>query len=90
LLAGSRLQQSVLWINRKRDHHVVDKLSSLKKIQDVHLVHGNIDIIAPIILEKDLLSSDAVTIGAFIHNQVRRIPGVVSTQTFIPSCSKTK
>ena len=77
-------------IDTKRDHHVVDKLFSLKEIKDVHLVHGNVDIIAKVILQRDLLSLDAVTIGEFIHNQVRRIPGVVSTQTLIPSYSKTK
>jgi hypothetical protein len=77
-------------IDTKRDHHVVDKLFSLKEIKDVHLVIGNVDIIAKIVLQRDLLSSDAVTIGEFIQNQVRPIPGVVSTETLIPGYSKTK
>jgi len=77
-------------IDTKRDHHIVDKLFSLKEIKDVHLVHGNVDIIAKIVLRRDLLSSDAVTIGEFIHNHVRRIPGIVSTQTLIPSYYKTE
>ena len=75
-------------IDTKRDHHIVDKLFSFKEVKDVHLVHGNVDIIAKIVLKRDLLSSDAVKIGEFIHNHVRRIPGVVSTQTLIPSYSK--
>ena len=79
-----------LKIDTKKDHHVVDKLFSLEEIKDVHLVIGNVDIIAKIILQRDLLSSDAVTIGEFIQNQVRRIPGIVSTETLIPGYSKTK
>ncbi len=62
----------------------------MKEVKDVHLVHGNVDIIAKIVFRRDLLSSDAVTIGEFIHNQVRRIPGIVSTQTLIPSYYKTE
>ena len=77
-------------IDTKRDHRVVDKLFFLKEVKEVHLVHGNVDIIAKIILQRDLLTSDAVTIGEFIQNQVRRIQGVVSTETLIPSYSKTE
>jgi hypothetical protein len=42
------------------------------------------------VLTRDLISSDAETIGQFVHNQVRQIPGVISTQTLIPSMAKIK
>ncbi len=77
-------------IDVKKDQYVVDKLFALKEIKDVHAVHGSVDIIAKMVLQRDLLSSDAVTIGEFVRNQVRSIPGVVSTQTLIPSYSKSK
>jgi hypothetical protein len=53
-------------------------------------VHGSVDIIAKIVLKRDLVSSDAETIGDFVHNKIRQISGVVSTQTLIPGYSKQK
>ncbi len=43
-----------------------------------------------IVLTRDLVSSDAEMIGQFVHNQVRQILGVISTQTLFPSMSKIK
>jgi hypothetical protein len=46
--------------------------------------------IGKVVLTSDLITSDAGTIGHFVHNQVRQLPGVVSTQTLIPGFSKIK
>ncbi len=43
-----------------------------------------------IVLTRDLVSSDVEMIGRFVHNQMRQISGVISTQTLIPSVSKIK
>jgi hypothetical protein len=59
-------------------------------VKEIHSVHGEVDIIAKIVLERDLLSSDAEIIGQFVHNQVRQIPGVISTETLIPGLSRIK
>ena len=56
----------------------------------MHSVHGSYDIVVKIVLTRDLLSSDAEIIGQFIHEQIRQIPGVSSTQTLIPGYSKIK
>lgn len=77
-------------IDTKREYRIVDKLFALKEVKEVHAVHGNVDIIVKVVLKRDLLSSDAVIIGEFVHNQVRRITGIVSTQTLLPSYSKTE
>jgi hypothetical protein len=42
------------------------------------------------VLKRDLVSSDAETIGDFVHKKVRQISGVVSSQTLIPGYSKQK
>jgi len=47
-------------------------------------------VLIKIVLTRDLVSSDAEMIGRFVHNQVRQIPGVISTRTLIPSISKIK
>jgi uncharacterized ParB-like nuclease family protein len=74
----------------KKEIRLVDKLFNIKEVQEVHSVHGSVDVIAKIILRRDLVSSDAETIGDFVHNRIRTIAGVISTQTLIPGYSKQK
>jgi hypothetical protein len=42
------------------------------------------------VLTRDLLSSDAEIISQFVHENVRQLNGVNSTQTLIPGFSKMK
>jgi hypothetical protein len=74
----------------KKEIRLVDKLIDLDEVKEVHSVHGSVDIIAKIVLKRDLVSSDAETIGDFIHNKIRQLSGVISTQTLIPGYSKIK
>jgi hypothetical protein len=74
----------------KKEVRLVDKLINLDEVKEVHSVHGSVDIIAKIVLRRDLVSSDAETIGDFIHNKIRQLAGVISTQTLIPGYSKIK
>jgi DNA-binding Lrp family transcriptional regulator len=80
----------LMTVEGRRELRIVDKLKSLAAVQEVHTVHGSYDIIIKILLERDLVTSDAETIGQFVHQQVRLIPGVLSTQTLIPSYSVDK
>ena len=77
-------------VDARQELRIVEKLSALEEVKEVHAVHGSVDIIAKIILIRDLLSSDAEVIGQFVHGKVRQIQGVVSTQTLIPSRSEIK
>ena len=74
----------------KKEIRLVDKLINLDEVKEVHSVHGNVDIIAKVVLRRDLVSSDAETIGDFVHNKIRQLSGVISTQTLIPGYSKLK
>jgi hypothetical protein len=74
----------------KKEMRLVDKLFKLDEVKEVHSVHGNVDIIAKIVLKRDLVSSDAETIGDFVHGKIRQISGVISSQTLIPGYSKQK
>jgi DNA-binding Lrp family transcriptional regulator len=62
----------------KKELRLVDKLIKLEEVKEVHSVHGNVDIIAKIVLRRDLVSSDAETIGDFVHNKIRQLSGVIS------------
>jgi DNA-binding Lrp family transcriptional regulator len=76
-------------VSAKRELHIIEKVFAFKEVREVHSVHGNVDIIAKIVLTRDLLSSDVETISQFV-NHIRQIPGVISTQTLIPGLSKIK
>ena len=74
----------------RRELKIVDRLFALSEVKEVHSVHGNIDILVKVELTRDLLTSDAEVIGQFVHEKIRQISGVLSTQTLIPGQSKIK
>jgi DNA-binding Lrp family transcriptional regulator len=73
-----------------KENEVMKRLHNLKEIQEVHSVHGVFDLIAKIVMKRDLLSSDAEIIGQFLHNKVRQVKDVTKTQTLIPISSLEK
>ena len=77
-------------VKAKNEFKIMDKLFALKEVQEVHSVHGEVDLLVKMRLSRDLLSSDAEMIGEFVHNKVRSISGVTSTVTLIPGASKMK
>lgn len=77
-------------VSVKRTERIVDKLFDLEEVEEVHSVHGNIDIIIKVTLKRSLLTSDSEAIGEFVRFKVGKIPGVHSTQTLIPSFSRMK
>ena len=72
------------------DDEILSTLYALDEIQEVHAVHGNIDILVKMILKRDFLASDAETIAEFVDESIRRIKGITRTQTIIPGVSKVK
>lgn len=67
-----------------------DKLFALDEVQEVHCVHGHIDILVKIVLKRDFLASDAEIIAEFVDQHIRRIQGITRTQTMIPGQSLVK
>ncbi len=80
----------IMNVEAKGEFRIVEKLFALPEVKEVHSVHGSIDILVKIALTRDLLSSDAEVIGQFVHEKIRQIDGILSTQTLIPSTSKIK
>ena len=77
-------------VKAKSEFRIMDKLFVHNEIKELHSVHGDVDILAKIVLTRDLLSSDAEIIGQFVHDNIRGVSGVNSTQTLIPGHSKIK
>ncbi len=70
-----------------KEHEVMKRLHKLEEIREVHFVHGVFDLIAKMMMKRELLSSDAEIIGQFVHKKVRQIQDVTKTQTLIPISS---
>lgn len=79
-----------LLVQARKEDRIIEKLFELDEVREVHSVHGDIDILVKIVLTRDLLISDAETIGQFVHEKIRQISGVNSTKTLIPGFSKVK
>jgi Lrp/AsnC ligand binding domain/ParB/Sulfiredoxin domain len=80
----------LMHVKASREYRIIEKLFALDEVQEVHSVHGDVDVIAKISLKRDLVSSDAEVISEFVHNKIRKMAGVVSTETLIPGYSKVK
>ncbi len=77
-------------VSGKRENRIIEKLYALEEVREVHSVHGSVDVLAKIVLTRDLISSDAETIWNFVNDKVGQITGIESTQTLIPGFSKIK
>ena len=77
-------------VKGKHESRILEKLFALNEVEEVHSIHGNVDLLIKIKLTRDLLSSDAEIISEFVNDQMRQIPGVLSTQTLIPGRSLLK
>ncbi len=77
-------------INTSTQVKILDKLFAINEVQEVHSVHGTIDILVKIVLKRDFLASDAEIIAEFVDQRIRRIQGINRTQTVIPGISRVK
>jgi hypothetical protein len=80
----------LMTVDGKHEHRIMARLFETDGVREVHSVHGSIDLLVKIILTRDLLASDAELVSQFVHEHVRQLPGVKSTQTLIPGYSKIK
>ncbi len=76
-------------VDARREKRVMEKLFAFHEVQEAHYVPGDFDIIAKILVKRDILSSDSEVVGEVLE-RVRLIPGVAKTQTIIPISSKNK
>ena len=80
----------LMTVQAKRELKLIEKLYELEEVREIHSVHGDIDLLVKVVLTRDLLSSDAEVISQFVHEKIRQLPGVNSTNTLIPGLSRIK
>lgn len=77
-------------VDGTQEKRLIDKLFALPEVVELHSVHGSIDLVLKVTLSRDLLASDAEVISQFTHSSLRRMKGILSTQTLIPGLSLVK
>lgn len=77
-------------VDGTQEQRLIDKLFALPEVVELHSVHGSIDFVIKATLTRDLLASDAEVISQFTHSSLRRMKGIISTQTLIPGLSLVK
>lgn len=80
----------LMTVQARREPRIVQKLFELDEVQEIHTVHGDVDLLVKIHLTRDLLSSDSEIISDFVQRKVRKLQGVNSTKTLIPGFSRIK
>jgi len=80
----------LLNISARQENQIIERLFAIEEVREVHSVHGSIDLVVKAVLTRDLLSSDAEVISRFVQTRIRRVSGVLSTQTLIPGISRVK
>jgi len=80
----------LLNLEGRYENYIMDKLQQLDEVDELHSVHGSIDMIVKATLKRDLLTSDAELISQFTHSAIRSLKGIKSTQTLIPGISRVK
>jgi DNA-binding Lrp family transcriptional regulator len=77
-------------VEARHEGRLLERLTALPEVVEVHSVHGAVDMLVKIELTRDLLASDAEVIGQFTSEKIRKLTGVRSTQTLIPGISRVK
>ena len=80
----------LMTVQAKKEFKLIEKLYELEEVREIHSVHGDVDLLVKVVLTRDLLSSDAEIISQFVHEKVRQLPGINSTNTLIPGLSRIK
>lgn len=72
------------------EYQIMDRLFRLEEVKEIYDVPGEFDLIAKIEMERDWLSSDSEVMGWFVYNHIRKLEGVLKTQTLVPTTVRRK
>jgi DNA-binding Lrp family transcriptional regulator len=80
----------LMCLQTSKEIKLIEKLYALDEVKEIYSVHGDVDLLVKVELIRDLLSSDAEVVSQFVHERVRQLPGIISTNTLIPGFSRIK
>ena len=77
-------------LQTNKEKKLIEKIYAFEEVKEIYWVHGDVDLLVKVELTRDLISSDAEVISQFVHEKVRQLPGIISTNTLIPGFAKIK
>lgn len=66
-----------------KDEYVIARLLELQGVKEVHLVTGEHDLLVLLNVKRGLLSDSTGEIVEFVRTRIRKIKGVIDTETII-------
>lgn len=72
------------------EKNVMEGLLKIDEVKEAHIYSGEMDIIAVLEVERDIVVPGSQKITDVVIDRIQRIDGVQDTETLIPSYSKTK
>jgi len=76
-----------------KEKKVLEKLLKYEEVVEAHLIPGQFDVLAVLEIElygRELFVPASESVTKFVINKIRKISGVLDTNTILPSFSKTK
>lgn len=66
-----------------KDEYVIERLLELENVLEVHIVTGEHDLLVVFEVKRGMLSDSTGDIVEFVRTRIRKIKGVVDTETVI-------
>lgn len=73
-----------------KEKEVMEKLLEFDEVKEVHIYSGEMDLIAVLETEREIIVPSSKKITDFVIDKVQSIAEIQDTETIIPTYSKTK
>lgn len=73
-----------------KEKEVLEKLLEFNEVKEVHIYAGEMDLIAVLETEREVIVPSSEKITDFVIEKISSIRGIQDTETLIPTYSKTK
>ena len=73
-----------------KEEEVMEKLLKYDEVKEVHIYAGEMDLIAVLETEREILVPSSKKIADFVMRKIGSIAEIQDTETIIPTFSKTK
>ena len=73
-----------------KEKEVMEKLLKFDQVKEVHIYSGEMDLIAVLETEREIIVPSSKRVSDFVIDKIQRIPEIQDTETIIPTYSKTK
>jgi DNA-binding Lrp family transcriptional regulator len=80
----------LLAVDLGKEEKVMEKLLKFDEVKEAHVIPGEKDLMIVLETEREIIVPNSTRISDFVTNKIARIPGVLDTETILPTKSKIK